>query len=72
MYFFNFLDRNALANGRINNMHVDLGLTDGQFQTLLSILFVGYIAGQIPSNMVRLFPSRARTNGNFTFMRQNN
>lgn len=52
MYFFNFLDRNALANGRLNGMDTDLDLKDGQFQTLISILFVGYIAGQIPSNMI--------------------
>ena len=60
MYFFNFLDRNALANARLNNMHIDLKLKDGEFQTLLSILFVGYIAGQIPSNMVR-FVARCNT-----------
>lgn len=52
MYFFNFLDRNAIANGRLNGMDVDLGLKDNEFQTLISILFVGYIAGQIPSNMI--------------------
>ena len=59
MYFFNFLDRNALVNAKLNSLDKDLGLKGTQYNTLISILFVGYIAGQIPSNMIlnRVRPS---------------
>ncbi|KAF2852561.1 MFS transporter-like protein [Plenodomus tracheiphilus IPT5] len=59
MYFFNFLDRNALVNAKLNSLDEDLGLVGTQYNTLISILFVGYIAGQIPSNMIlnRVRPS---------------
>ncbi|KAI6778148.1 uncharacterized protein J7T54_007194 [Emericellopsis cladophorae] len=59
MYFFNFLDRNAMINGRLNNLETDLGLVGSQYNTCVSILFVGYLCGQIPSNMIlnRVRPS---------------
>lgn len=52
MYFFNFLDRNAIANGKLNGLAEDLNLEGTQFNTCVSILFVGYLCGQIPSNMI--------------------
>lgn len=59
MYFFNFLDRNAMINGRLNTLEEDLGLKGSQYNTCVSILFVGYLCGQIPSNMIlnRVRPS---------------
>ncbi|KAI9147044.1 Major facilitator-type transporter hxnP [Paramyrothecium foliicola] len=59
MYLFNYLDRNAIVNARLNNLEEDLGLVGTQYNTCVSILFVGYIAFQIPSNMLlnRLRPS---------------
>lgn len=60
LYFsFNFLDRNALVNAKLNSLDEDLGLKGTEYNTLISILFVGYIAGQIPSNMIlnRVRPS---------------
>jgi MFS family permease len=59
MYWFNYLDRNAIALAKLNNIHKDLNLTGSQYQTCVSILFVGYILGQIPSNMLitRIRPS---------------
>lgn len=33
-------------------MEEDLGLVGTQFNTAISVLFVGYILGQIPSNMI--------------------
>ncbi|OMP81932.1 putative transporter, partial [Diplodia seriata] len=36
---------------RLNNLEEDLGLTGTQYQTCVSILFVGYLLGQVPSNM---------------------
>ncbi|KAJ6079708.1 hypothetical protein N7467_009461 [Penicillium canescens] len=52
MYFLNFLDRNAMVNGKLNSLTKDLNLHGSQYNTCVSILFVGYLAGQIPSNML--------------------
>ncbi|KAF5715803.1 tartrate transporter [Fusarium globosum] len=59
MYTFNYLDRNAIINARLNNLEQDLGLKKTEYNTCVSILFVGYIAGQVPSNMMlnRVRPS---------------
>ncbi|KAF1942018.1 MFS transporter [Clathrospora elynae] len=60
MYWLNYLDRNAIALARLDGLEKDLGLVDEQYQTCVSILFVGYLLGQIPSNMFlnRTRPSR--------------
>ncbi|KAL2209429.1 major facilitator superfamily transporter [Sarocladium strictum] len=60
MYWLNYLDRNAIALARLNSLEADLSLSDTQYQTCVSILFVGYILGQLPSNMVltKTRPSR--------------
>ncbi len=59
MYWLNYLDRNAITLARLNNLEEELGLTSMQYQTCVSILFVGYLLGQIPSNMLvtRIRPS---------------
>ena len=41
MYFLNFLDRNAMVNGKLNGLAIDLKLKGTQYQTCVSILFVG-------------------------------
>ncbi|KAI4845432.1 major facilitator superfamily transporter [Aureobasidium sp. EXF-8845] len=51
MYWLNYLDRNAIALARLNDLEEDLNLTPTQYLTCVSILFVGYLLGQIPSNM---------------------
>ena len=43
---------NNYASARLAGLQEDLDLTLQQYQTGLSILFVGYILGQIPSNML--------------------
>ncbi|KAL3956557.1 hypothetical protein ACCO45_009403 [Purpureocillium lilacinum] len=60
MYWLNYLDRNAIALARLNDLEEDLNLSGTQYQTCVSILFVGYILGQVPSNMflTRTRPSR--------------
>ncbi|KAF9894713.1 hypothetical protein FE257_006603 [Aspergillus nanangensis] len=60
MYFLNFLDRNAMINGKLNSLVEDLKLEGTQYNTCVSILFVGYLLGQVPSNMLlnRVRPSR--------------
>ena len=56
MYIMNYLDRNNIAAARLAGL-VDskskggLGLTSTQYLTALSILFVGYLLMQIPSNL---------------------
>ncbi|KAJ4319521.1 hypothetical protein N0V94_003856 [Neodidymelliopsis sp. IMI 364377] len=52
MYFLNYLDRNAIAQARLNDLEDDLGLVGSQYNTCISILFVGYLLMQIPSNML--------------------
>lgn len=79
MFWLNYLDRNAIALARLNNLEEDLNLSSTgmwmttlsyldstwltyytEYQTCVSILFVGYILGQVPSNMflTRTRPSR--------------
>ncbi|CAN9419400.1 unnamed protein product [Alternaria alternata] len=43
MYFMNFLDRNAIVNGKINGMDKDLNLQGTEYNTCVSIFFVGRI-----------------------------
>jgi MFS family permease len=60
MYWLNYLDRNAIALARLDDLEEKLNLTSTQYQTCVSILFVGYLLGGIPSNMFlnRTRPSR--------------
>lgn len=54
MYILNYLDRNNIATARLSGnpgMQEDLNMDDQQWQTAVSILFVGYILMQIPSNL---------------------
>lgn len=46
------VDRNAIAQARLNNLEEDLNMTGTQFNTTVSILFVGYVLMQVPSNMM--------------------
>jgi hypothetical protein len=43
MYWLNYLDRNAIALAKINGIQQDLNLSGTQYQTCVSILFVGYM-----------------------------
>jgi len=50
----NYLDRNNIATARLSGkvgMQADLNMTNSQYETSVSILFVGYILMQIPSNL---------------------
>ncbi|KZZ92832.1 Major facilitator superfamily domain, general substrate transporter [Moelleriella libera RCEF 2490] len=51
IYIMNYLDRNNMAAARLKGLQTDLKLDDTQFATCLSILYVGYILMQVPSNM---------------------
>lgn len=50
MYWFNYLDRNAITVARLDDLEEELNLTSTEYQTCVSILFVGYILGQIPAS----------------------
>ncbi|KAI1475865.1 MFS transporter [Daldinia eschscholtzii] len=52
MYFLNYVDRNAIAQARLNHFESDLGMSGNEFNTAVSILFVGYVLMQVPSNML--------------------
>lgn len=52
LFILNFIDRNNFANARLKGLEQDLKLTDVEYQTCISILLVGYVSMQIPSNMV--------------------
>ncbi|KAI1860373.1 uncharacterized protein JN550_011525 [Neoarthrinium moseri] len=52
MYFWNYIDRGALAQARLNNLERDLGMSGENFNTAVSILTIGYVLMQIPSNML--------------------
>ncbi|KAF9263455.1 MFS general substrate transporter [Marasmius fiardii PR-910] len=51
IYILNYIDRNNAAAARARGLEKDLNLQGEEFPTLLSILYVGYILMQIPSNM---------------------
>ncbi|KAF4975687.1 hypothetical protein FZEAL_7577 [Fusarium zealandicum] len=48
----NYLDRNNIATARLGNFEKDIGLVDQQYNTIISIFFVGYILTQVPTNMI--------------------
>lgn len=52
LFILNFIDRNNFANARLKGLEADLRLTDVEYQTCISILLVGYVAMQIPSNLI--------------------
>jgi len=52
LYTFSFLDRVNIGNARLYNLERDLGLVGSQYQTAVAILFVTYLAFEIPSNLV--------------------
>lgn len=61
MYINNFMDRSALGQARLGTLEEDLGMDPNgtEFNTAISILFVGYILMQLPSNLLlsRVRPS---------------
>ena len=52
IYIMNYLDRNNIAAARLKGLQDDLKLSDTQYATCLSILYVGYILMQVPSNIM--------------------
>ncbi|KAF4595991.1 Major facilitator superfamily transporter [Ophiocordyceps camponoti-floridani] len=52
IYIMNYLDRQTISAARLRGLQDDLKLDNTQYATCLSILYVGYILMQVPSNMV--------------------
>ncbi|RDW66519.1 MFS general substrate transporter-10 [Coleophoma cylindrospora] len=52
MYILNYLDRNNIASARLAHLEEELKLKGSEYQTSVSILFVGYLLMQVPSNML--------------------
>ncbi|EKG12326.1 hypothetical protein MPH_10443 [Macrophomina phaseolina MS6] len=54
-----YLDRNALANARVQGIEESLDLRGSQFNTAISVLLTGCLVLQIPSNLIltRVRPS---------------
>ncbi|KAJ8104352.1 major facilitator superfamily domain-containing protein [Lipomyces tetrasporus] len=59
MYTLNFLDRSNLSQARVGTLEEDLGMKGTDFNLATSILFVGYLLMQLPSNLLltRVRPS---------------
>ncbi|KAF8915919.1 MFS general substrate transporter [Mucidula mucida] len=51
IYILNYIDRNNAAAARLRGFEKDLNLEGSQFASILSVLYVGYLIMQIPSNM---------------------
>ncbi|KAG6013853.1 hypothetical protein E4U54_006228 [Claviceps lovelessii] len=51
IYIMNYLDRNNIAAARLKGLQADLNMDYSQYATCLSVLYVGYILMQVPSNM---------------------
>jgi MFS family permease len=58
VYLLNYIDRNNYAAARLQGLEEELGLVGNQYQTGLSILFVGYVLMQVPSNAVMNYVGR--------------
>ncbi|RHZ64525.1 hypothetical protein CDV55_107599 [Aspergillus turcosus] len=58
VYLMNYIDRNNYPAARLQGLEHDLNLSDADYQTGLSILFVGYILMQVPSNLVLNYMGR--------------
>jgi hypothetical protein len=54
VYLMNYIDRNNYAAARLQGLEKDLGLVGDQYQTALSILFVGYVRRTSPTIMSTL------------------
>lgn len=51
MYFMNYLDRSNLNNAYVSGMREELGFKGNQLNQINTIFTVGYILGQVPSNL---------------------
>ncbi|KAK4202366.1 major facilitator superfamily domain-containing protein [Triangularia verruculosa] len=50
-YFLNYLDRTNLSNAYVSGMKEDLGFRGNQLNEINTCFTVGYVLGQVPSNL---------------------
>ncbi|ODA77348.1 hypothetical protein RJ55_06976 [Drechmeria coniospora] len=50
-YFLNYLDRSNLANAYVSGMREELGFVGNQLNVINTCFTVGYVLGQVPSNL---------------------
>ncbi|KAK6440620.1 hypothetical protein LTR95_003152 [Oleoguttula sp. CCFEE 5521] len=58
VYLMNYIDRNNYAAAKLQGLVEELDMTPADYQTGLSILFVGYVLMQVPSNAVLNYVGR--------------
>ncbi|KAI6866924.1 permease of the major facilitator superfamily [Hortaea werneckii] len=58
VYLMNYIDRNNYAAAKLQGLKSDLSIDEKQYQVGLSILFVGYVLMQVPSNLLLNFSGR--------------
>ncbi|GAQ09820.1 uncharacterized transporter C1683.12 [Aspergillus lentulus] len=52
IYLLNFIDRSNYTAARLQGLERDLHLSGSEYQVGLSVFFVGYVLGPIPSNLL--------------------
>ncbi|KAF9984903.1 hypothetical protein BGZ75_003535 [Mortierella antarctica] len=57
IYLCCYLDRVNLGNAKVANLEADLNLSSGLFNMAGSIFYVGYILGEIPTNLAGFAPT---------------
>ncbi|KAK5116924.1 hypothetical protein LTR62_006645 [Meristemomyces frigidus] len=58
MPLMNYIDRNNYAAAKLQGLEKDINLKGNQYELGLSILFVGYVLMQVPSNLLLNFSGR--------------
>ncbi|KAK0784837.1 hypothetical protein LTR48_001955 [Friedmanniomyces endolithicus] len=58
VYLMNYIDRNNFAAAKLQGLVKDLHLVGNEYELGLSILFVGYVLMQVPSNLLLNFSGR--------------
>lgn len=61
LYFVAYLDRSNIGNASVAGLNADLGLSDGQYSTAVSVFFATYVALELPVVLLtqRVGPHRA-------------
>lgn len=57
-YILAYMDRGNIGNANVAGMSKDLGITDSQYQWLLTVLYLGYILFDWQTVFYKIFPAR--------------
>jgi hypothetical protein len=60
LYLLNYLDRVNIGQAKLNGITTSLNLSSAQYNACLSVVYVTYVAFEVPSNLIlkKLRPSR--------------